>query len=34
MKSSLFILAIACYLALTLTLLDFSVAEKAQAQNA
>ena len=33
MKSSLFILAIACYLALTLTLLDFNVAEKAQAQS-
>jgi len=33
MKSSLFILAIACYLALTLTLLDFNVAEKVQAQK-
>ena len=33
MKSSLFILAIACYLALTLTLLDFNVAEKTQAQS-
>lgn len=33
MKSSLFILAIACYLALTLTLLDFNVAETVQAQK-
>jgi hypothetical protein len=32
MKSSLFILAIACYLALTLTLFDFNGAEKVQAQ--
>lgn len=34
MKSSLFILGTACYLALTLTLLDFDVAERAQAQSA
>jgi hypothetical protein len=33
MKSSLFILAIACYTALALTLLDFNVAENAQAQS-
>ncbi|MEP6904230.1 MAG: hypothetical protein ABJA66_21100 [Actinomycetota bacterium] len=33
MKSSLFILATACYLALTLTLLDFDVSEKVQAQS-
>lgn len=33
MKRSLFILGIACYLALTLTLLDFNVGEKAQAQK-
>jgi hypothetical protein len=33
MKSSLFILALACYLALTLTLLDFNIAEKTQAQS-
>lgn len=33
MKSSLFIFAIACYLALSLTLLDFNVAEKTQAKS-
>jgi hypothetical protein len=33
MKRSLFILAIACYTALALTLLDFNVAENAQAQS-
>ncbi|HEY0462195.1 MAG TPA: hypothetical protein VGC97_23885 [Pyrinomonadaceae bacterium] len=33
MKSSLIILAIACYMALALTLLDFNVAENAQAQT-
>lgn len=33
MKSSLIILGTACYLALILTLLDFNVAEKAQAQS-
>ncbi len=33
MKSSLIILAIACYTALALTLLDFNVAERAPAQT-
>ncbi len=33
MKSSLFVLAVAGYLALTLTLLDFNVSEKVQAQS-